>query len=188
LPTAQTVTSHALLTLPDTLTELDLLVQPDPTILSQSFAQGHDATLLPHTLDLSLEYPRSGLHDEEDPLSQFPGDAEVLDFALDDNATSFSVERGRDAASIGLEDEFGSIRGLGEDVLGGFDLKSGVVGEDDGLGDSGGFGDSGLDFGFGDDFNMQLELPPANGTPVPASPLRHLSPQRARACIFDRVA
>jgi hypothetical protein len=108
-------------------------------------------------MDLSLEYPR-GLADEEDPLSQFPLEGDVLDFALDDNASAFSVERGRDAASVGLEDEFGfgSMRGLEEDL--GF--GKGV--EDDGLG--GGFGDSGLDFGgFGDDFNMQLDPVPANG-------------------------
>jgi len=109
-------------------------------------------------MDLSLEYPR-GLLDEEDPLSQFPGEGDgVLDFALDDdNATSFSVERGRDAGSIGLDDEFGSIRGLD----GGLDFGGELDKGDDGLG--GGFGDSGLDFGFGDDFNMQLE--PPNGLP-----------------------
>lgn len=170
LPAAQTLTSQALLTLPDTLTELDLLAPPDPALLSKSIISagvGRDTTLLPHsTLDLSLEYPR-GLLDEEDPLSQFPGqDDGLLDFALDDdNATSFSVERGRDAVSIGLEDEFGSVRGLDDGM--GMDLGFEKGGEDDGLG--GGFGDSGLDFGFGDDFNMQLEHPPANG-PTPVAP------------------
>ena len=120
LPTAQTVTSHALLTLPDTLTELDLLLPPDPTILSQALSSGRDTTLLSNTFDLSVEYPR-GVRDEDDPLSQFPlGDEEVLDFALDDGR-SFSVERGRDAMSVGLEDEFGSIKGLeGEELDFGF--------------------------------------------------------------------
>jgi len=165
LPAAQTATSHALLTIPDTLTELDLLAPPDPTILlSQSLSVGaRDTTLLAtHAMDLSLEYPR-GLLDEEDPLSQFPGEGDgVLDFALDDdNATSFSVERGRDAGSIGLDDEFGSIRGLDGDLDFGGGFEKGGAGDDDGLG--GGFGDSGLDFGFGDDFNMQLEAP--NGLP-----------------------
>ena len=165
LPAAQTVTSHTLLTLPDTLTELDLLAPPDPTILSQTLliaGGGRDTTLLPHAMDLSLEYPRGGVLDEEDPLSQFPGEhEEILDFALDDNATSFSVERGRDAASIGLDDEFGSIRGLDDQMDLGFD--KGAM-EDDGLG--GGFGDSGLDFGFGDDFNMQLEQPVNGNLPL----------------------
>jgi hypothetical protein len=153
LPTAQTVTSHALLTLPDTLTELDLLLPPDPTILSQALSSGRDTTLLSNAFDLSVEYPR-GLRDEDDPLSQFPlGDEEVLDFALDDGR-SFSVERGRDAMSVGLEDEFGSIRGLeGEEELdfgfGKGDTGGGFGDEDDGLG--GGFGDMGLDFGFGDE-------------------------------------
>jgi cohesin complex subunit SCC1 len=155
LPAAQTVSSHALLTLPDTLTELDLLAPPDPTLLhSASLSHGgQDYTLLPaHTMDLSLEYPR-GLADEEDPLSQFPLEGDVLDFALDDNASAFSVERGRDAASVGLDDEFGSVTRLDDD------LGFGKGAEDDGLG--GGFGDSGLDFGgFGDDFNMQLDVPP----------------------------
>jgi hypothetical protein len=137
---AQTTTSHTLLTLPDTLTELDLLLPPDPTILSQSLASGRDTTLLSNAFDLSIEYPR-GLADEDDPLSQFPGDV-ALDFALDDGR-SFSVERGRDAVSIGLDDEFGSVRGLDDDM--GFKQ---TFEEDDGLG--GGF-DGGLDFGFGED-------------------------------------
>jgi hypothetical protein len=137
---AQTTTSHTLLTLPDTLTELDLLLPPDPTILSQSLASGRDTTLLSNAFDLSMEYPR-GLADEDDPLSQFPGDV-ALDFALDDGR-SFSVEQGRDAVSIGLDDEFGSVRGLDDDM--GFKQ---TFEEDDGLG--GGF-DGGLDFGFGED-------------------------------------
>ena len=141
---AQTTTSHQLLTLPDTLTELDLLLPPDPTILSQNLASGRDTTLLSNAFDLSMEYPR-GYGDEDDPLSQFPADS-GLDFALDDGGRSFSVERGRDAVNMNLDDEFGSVKGLGEDIDLGFD-KSGF--EDDGLG-GGGF-DGGLDFGFGDD-------------------------------------
>jgi hypothetical protein len=132
-----------LLTLPDTLTELDLLLPPDPTILSQSLASGRDTTLLSNMYDISVEYPR-GFGDEEDPLSQFPAD-DGLDFALDDGR-SFSVERGRDAVSMNLDDEFGSVKGLGDDLDFGLD-KEGF--EDDGL--AGGFGDTGLDFGFGDD-------------------------------------
>lgn len=137
------------MTLPDTLTELDLLLPPDPTILSQSLASGRDTTLLSNTYDLSMEYPR-GLRDEEDPLSQFPGgDDEVLDFALDDGR-SFSVERGRDAVSIGLEDEFGSIKGLNDDLDFGFEKPVERFGqEDDGLGDR--YGDTELDFGFSDE-------------------------------------
>ena len=112
-----------------------------------------------------MEYPR-GLRDEDDPLSQFPlGDEEVLDFALDDGR-SFSVERGRDAMSVGLDDEFGSIKGLeGEELDFGFgkgDTGGGFADEDDGLG--GGFGDMGLDFGFGDEPPMG-EDPANNGIP-----------------------
>ena len=147
LPAAQTVTSHALLTLPDTLTELDLLLPPDPTILSQSLASGRDTTLLTNAFDLSIEYPR-GLRDEDDPLSQFPTEDGGLDFALDGDR-SFSVERGRDALSVGLDDEFGSIKGIGEDLDFGLDKPSALGEDDDGLG--GGFGDGGLDFGFGHD-------------------------------------
>lgn len=162
MPTAQTVTSHALLTLPDTLTELDLLLPPDPTILSQALSSGRDTTLLSSAFDLSVEYPR-GLRDEDDPLSQFPLGDEVLDFALDDGR-SFSVERGRDAMSVGLDDEFGSIKGLeGEELDFGFgkgDTGGGFADEDDGLG--GGFGDMGLDFGFGDEPPMG-EDPANNG-------------------------
>jgi hypothetical protein len=137
LPTQQ-ATSHALLTLPDTLTELDLLLPPDPTILSQTLASGRDTTLLSNAFDLSIEYPR-GMRDED----------ENLDFGIGDR--SFSVERGRDAASIGLEDEF-SIKGLGDDFDFGLDKPASVLGqdEDDGLG-GGGFGEGGLDFGFGED-------------------------------------
>ena len=160
LPTTQTVSSHALLTLPDTLTELDLLLPPDPTILSQTYS-GADPTLLSNPFDLSVEYPR-GLRDEDDPLSQFQQDDEQLDFALNDR--SFSVERGRDAVSVGLEDEF-SVRGLvGEEELDfGFEMNKEVApfgDDDDGLG--GGFGDTsgGLDFGFGD---QQEEPLPRNG-------------------------
>jgi hypothetical protein len=163
LPTTQTVTSHALLTLPDTLTELDLLLPPDPTLLSQTLS-GTDPTLLSNNpFDMSLEYPR-GLRDEDDPLSQFLQDDGQLDFALDDR--SFSVERGRDAASVGLEDEF-SVRGLGaegEELDFGFEMGKEVApfggDDDDGLG--GGFGDSGgLDFGFGE---HEEEPIPKNGT------------------------
>lgn len=165
LPTAQTVTSHALLTLPDTLTELDLLLPPDPTLLSQTLS-GTDPTLLSNNpFDLSLEYPR-GLRDEDDPLSQFQQDDGQLDFALHDR--SFSVERGRDAVSVGLEDEF-SVRGLadGEELDFGFDMGKenapfGGGEDDDGLG--GGFGHSGgLDFGFGDHAEEPI---PNNGTPI----------------------
>lgn len=164
LPTTQTVTSHALLTLPDTLTELDLLLPPDPTILSQSLASGRDTTLLTNTYDLSVEYPR-GLRDEDDPLSQFPGDDEVLDFALDDGR-SFSVERGRDAVSVGLEDEFGSIRGINDELDFGFEKPVELFPEeDDGLGQGGGFGNMGLDFGFGE--NIPMEDQPNNGIPNP---------------------
>jgi hypothetical protein len=143
---AQT-TSYTLLTLPDTLTELDLLLPPDPTILSQSLASGRDTTLLSDAFDLSIEYPHC-LPDEDDPLSQFPGDV-ALHFALDDGC-SFSVERGRDAVSIGLDDEFGNMRGLDDDM--GFKQ---TFEEDDGLG--GGF-DGGLDFGFGDDLPIEEQF------------------------------
>ena len=138
-----------MLTLPDTLTELDLLLPPDPTILSQ--ASGRDTTLLSNAYDLSIEYPR-GLREEDDPLSQFQGEDEVLDFALDD-ARSFSVERGRDAMSVGLDDEFGSIKGFNDDLDLGGDKPAAFGDEDDGLGGGGGggFGDGDLDFGFGDD-------------------------------------
>lgn len=165
LPAAQTVASHTSLTLPDTLTELDLLLPPDPTILSQSLASGRDTTLLSSAFDLSVEYPR-GLRDEDDPLSQFPGEDEVLDFALDDGDRSFSVEQGRDAMSVGLEDEFGSIKGIGEDLDFGLDKAAPFGNDDDGLG--GGFGDSGLDFGFGDDVPMggQTDEPLNNGIPL----------------------
>jgi hypothetical protein len=147
------------LTLPDTLTELDLLLPPDPTLLSQSLASGRDTTLLSNPFDLSVEYPR-GLRDEDDPLSQFPGEDGVLDFALEDGR-SFSVERGRDAVSVGLDEEFGSIRGVGELDFG-FDKPLAPFGggedeEDDGLG--GGFGDTALDFGFGEDVPPTEELP-----------------------------
>lgn len=142
--TAQTVTQHQLLTLPDTLTELDLLLPPEALILSH--ASGRDTTLLTNAFDLSVEYPR-GI-DEEDPLSQFHDDEELLDFALHDNR-SFSVERGRDAASVRLEDEFGSIKGLDDNLD--FGDKGGFADEDDGLGV---FGDAGgLDFGFGEDMH-----------------------------------
>lgn len=147
LPAAQTVTSHALLTLPDTLTDLDLLLPPDPTILSQSLASGRDTTLLTTAFDLSVEYPR-GLRDEDDPLSQFPADDGGLDFDLN-GELSFSIERGRDASSVGLDDEFGSIKGIGDDLDFGLEKRSALGEEDDGLGD--GFGADGLDFGFGDD-------------------------------------
>jgi hypothetical protein len=153
LPITATVTSHTLLTLPDTLTELDLLLPPDPTILNQ--ASGRDTTLLTNAFDLSVEYPR-GI-DEEDPLSQFQADEEPLDFALQDNR-SFSMERGRDAASVALEDEFGSIRGFNDDLDLGFDKEIAPFGgdEDDGLG----FVDAGLDFGFGD----EQPIEPIDGT------------------------
>jgi len=168
LPTTQTVTSHASLTLPDTLTELDLLLPPDPTLLSQTLGGGADPTLLSNPFDFSMEYAR-GLRDEDDPLSQFQQDdtGEQLDFALHDR--SFSVERGRDAVSVGLEEEF-SVRGLpgGEDLDFGFDMGKEDVApfgggeDDDGLG--GGFGDTGgLDFGFGEE-----EPIPNNGTDTPA--------------------
>ena len=131
---------------------MDLLLPPDPTILSQA-SSGRDTTLLANAFDLSVEYPR-GLGDEDDPLSQFPQDDQVLDFALDDGH-SFSIERGRDAVSVGLEDEFGSVKGFGDDALN-FGFEKPVEGfgeeEDDGLG--GGFGDTALDFGFGDDAPM----------------------------------
>lgn len=163
---AQQVTSHALLTLPDTLTELDLLLPPDPTILSQTLASGRDTTLLSNAFDLSIEYPR-GMRDEDDPLSQFVEDGN-LDFGIGDR--SFSVERGRDAASIGLEDEF-SIKGLGDDLDFGLDKPASALGEeDDGLG--GGFGDGGLDFGFGDELQPMepLETMGNNGTlPSPSA-------------------
>src|SRR5271163_418701 len=99
--TTQTVQSHALLTLPDALTDLDLLLPPDPTILSQTIASGRDTTLLNTTYDLSLELPRGWGGDDEDPLSQFQEDGDMLDFQLDDQRSgrSFSVERGRDAVS-----------------------------------------------------------------------------------------
>jgi len=165
--TQQTSTSHALLTLPDTLTELDLLLPPDPTILSQSMASGRDTTLLSNAYDLSIEYPR-GLHDEEDPLSQFQNeDGEVLDFALDDSR-SFSVERGRDAMSVNLDDEFGSIKGFNEDMDLGIDKRSALGEEDDGLGagfGEGGFGDGDLDFGFGEDLPIAPIDNPENRTP-----------------------
>lgn len=106
---------------------------------------------------MSIEYPR-GLRDEEDPLSQFPGeDGQTLDFALED---SFSIERGRDAVSVGLDDEFGSIKGFNDDQLD-FGFEKPVEPfpdeqEDDGLGI--GFGDAGgLDFGFGEDLPPQQE-------------------------------
>jgi len=147
--TTQTVQSHALLTLPDTLTDLDLLLPPDPTILSQTMASGRDTTLLSNAYDISLELPRGFLGgDEEDPLSQFQEDGDMLDFQLDDQRSdgrSFSVERGRDAVSLGLEDEFGSVKGDLDFGIGAG--KGSVLGEDDGLG----FGDGGLDFGFGGD-------------------------------------
>jgi len=114
-------------------------------------ASGRDTTLLNNAYDLSLEYPR-GLRDEDDPLSQFQNEDEVLDFALDDSR-SFSVERGRDAMSVGLEDEFGSIRGLNDELDFG-EKRSALGEEDDGLGGGfgeGGFGDGELDFGFGED-------------------------------------
>jgi hypothetical protein len=158
LPTAQTVTSHALLTLPDTLTELDLILPPDPTILSQTIG-GRDTTLLSNAYDLSVEYGR-GLMDEEDPLSQFQNEDDVLDFALEDtnHDRSFSVERGRDAASLNLDDEFGSVRGLNDDLDFGLD-KPAHFDDDDGLGagfgDNEGFGE--LDFGFGDDMPMERQ-------------------------------
>jgi cohesin complex subunit SCC1 len=150
--TQQTSQAHALLTLPDTLTELDLLLPPDPTVLSQSMASGRDTTLLSNAYDLSIELPR-GLRDEDDPLSQFQNeDGEVLDFALDDSR-SFSVERGRDAMSVNLEDEFGSIKGFNDDLDLGVEKRSALGEEDDGLG--GGFGEGGfgeeLNFGFGED-------------------------------------
>jgi len=163
LPTTQTLTSHALLTLPDTLTELDLLLPPDPTLLSQTLS-GADPTLLSNPFDLSVEYPR-GLLDEDDPLSQFQQDDGELDFALHDR--SFSVERGRDAISVGLEDEF-SVRGLGgggEELDFGFEMDKEIApfggDDDDGLG--GGFGDTsgGLDFRFGDHHEEPI---PDNGT------------------------
>jgi hypothetical protein len=146
LPTQQVTSHHALLTLPDTLTELDLLLPPDPTILSQTMASGRDTTLLSNAFDLSIEYPR-GMRDEDDPLSQFVEDGN-LDFGFGER--SFSVERGRDAASLRLEDEF-SIRGLGDELDFGLDKPASAFhDEDDGLG-AGGFGDGGLDFGFGDE-------------------------------------
>jgi len=161
----QTVTSHALLTLPDTLTDLDLLLPPDPTLLNQTRSQGRDPTLLAsNPFDLSIEYARG--HDEEDPLSQFADD-DALDFALDD-ARSFTVERGRDAMSVGLDSEFGSVRGLNDDMdafdkdggmgMGGFDMDDGLDGLDGGFPDAGG-----LDFGFDDmhmDNGMQLDEHP----------------------------
>lgn len=135
-----------MLTLPDTLTELDLLLPPDPTILSQTLAAGRDTTLLSNAYDLSIEYPR-GITDEEDPLSQFVDEGSNLDFGFGDR--SFSVERGRDAMSIRLEDEF-SLKGLGDELDFGLDKPASVLGEeDDGLGN--GFGDGGLDFGFGEE-------------------------------------
>jgi hypothetical protein len=88
----------------------------------------------------------------------------ILDFALDDGR-SFSVERGRDALSIGLEDEFGSVKGLDDGLdFGGKPAYE----EDDGL--DGGFGDGGLDFGFGEDlpigeqFSQDSRVPDDNGT------------------------
>jgi hypothetical protein len=151
-----------LLTLPDTLTELDLLLPPDPTILSQNLG-GRDTTLLSNAFDLSMEYGR-GLMDEDDPLSQFQNEDDILDFALEENDRSFSIERGRDAASINIEDEFGSVRGLNEELDFGLDKPS-VFEEDDGLGggfgDNTGFGD--LDFGFGDDLPIDRQES-VNGT------------------------
>ena len=145
-----------MLTLPDTLTELDLLLPPDPTILSQNLG-GRDTTLLSNAFDLSMEYGR-GLMDEDDPLSQFHNEDDVLDFALEENDRSFSVERGRDAASVNLQDEFGSVRGLNEELDFGLDKPSAFE-EDDGLGggfgDHAGFGD--LDFGFGDDMPIERQ-------------------------------
>ena len=148
-----------MLTLPDTLTELDLMLPPDPTILSQS--SGRDTTLLSNPFDISIEYPR-GLADEEDPLSQFQNEDEVLDFALDDTR-SFSVEHGRDAMSMNLDDEFGSIKGFNDDME--IDLdKPMAFGGDDGL--DGGFAEGPLDFGFDDALPVEplidIEQPTTN--------------------------
>lgn len=176
---AQQVTSHAMLTLPDTLTELDLLLPPDPTILSQTLASGRDTTLLSNAYDLSIEYPR-GITDEEDPLSQFVEDGSNLDFGFGDR--SFSVERGRDAPSIGLEDEF-SIKGLGDDLDFGLNKPTSILGEeDDGLGN--GFGDGGLDFGFGEELQPLEPMEDTNmgntGNPPPCSSARLTRP----SCYF----
>jgi hypothetical protein len=142
------------------------MVLPDPTLVSQ--LSGRDTTLLSNPFDVSLEMGRGV--EEEDPLSQFPNEDEVLDFALDD-ARSFSVERGRDAMSVNLDDEFGSIRGLNDDLEKPFAQDDPLEG---GFGDGleGGFGDP-LDFGFGDDLPV---VPITDGTPLcPVSRLMQTS-------------
>jgi hypothetical protein len=132
---------------------LDLLLPPDPIILSQSVPSGRDTTLLSNPFDISTEYPRGIAEEEEDPLSQFANEDDVLDFALDD-ARSFTVEHGRDATSVGLDDEFGSIKGVNDTLDLALDKPVGGFGDDDdGLG--GGFGDGGLDFGFNEDLPVQ---------------------------------
>jgi hypothetical protein len=72
-----------------------------------------------------------------------------------------------DALSIGLEDEFGSVKGLDDGLDCGPEKPA--YEEDDGLG--GGFGNGGLDFGFGDDLPIGEQfrhedscVPDDNGT------------------------